>query len=62
MQAVVGAQYELLAGVGGLADDALAIDVESDDLEFPHIDLLGLIGHPNALSTRNRADTQRCDV
>ena len=46
VQAVVGTQHEHLARVDRLADDALAIDVESDDLEFPHADLLGAYRAP----------------
>jgi hypothetical protein len=41
-QPVVGPQEELLAGAVGLADDSFAIDVEPDDFEFPHVDLLRL--------------------
>ena len=43
-QPIVGAQDELLARVVAFADDAFAIDVESDDLEFPHADLLRAVG------------------
>src|SRR5689334_18522875 len=38
-QPVVSPQDELL-GVVAFADDALAVNVEPDDLEFPHADLL----------------------
>ena len=64
-QPVVGAQDELLPGVVGLADDALAVDVESDDLQFPHGDLLRA-GAPGPISRSPycvigpyRADTRR---
>jgi hypothetical protein len=40
LQSVIGAQDELVAGVGDLADDAFAIDVQSDDHEFTHDDYL----------------------
>src|SRR3954466_13535764 len=39
-QPVVSAQDELLVRVVALADDAFAVNVESDDLEFPHAALL----------------------
>ena len=39
-QPVVGAQDELLVRLVAFADDAFAINVESDDREFPHVDLL----------------------
>src|SRR4051812_48811539 len=66
-QPVVSAQDELLVRVVAFANYAFAINVESDDLEFPHADLLRapvapgrrarLAGHPTALSARNLADT-----
>ncbi|SHW46693.1 Uncharacterised protein [Mycobacteroides abscessus subsp. abscessus] len=39
LQSIIDAQDKLVCGgrtVGGFADDALAVGVESDDLEFPH--------------------------
>src|SRR6478609_8879828 len=66
-QPVVCAQDELLVRVVAFTDDAFAINVESDDREFPHADLLRapvapgrrarLAGHPTALSARYLADT-----
>src|SRR6202012_95974 len=35
-QSVVDADLELVGGVVTLADDVFAVDIESDDLEFPH--------------------------
>ena len=45
-QSIVGPQEELLAGAVGLADDSFAIDVEPDDFEFPHVDLLRAMSRP----------------
>jgi hypothetical protein len=39
-QPVIGPQQELLAEALGLADDSFAVDIETDDSEFPHLDLL----------------------
>jgi hypothetical protein len=35
-QSVVDADLDLVCGVVTLADDVFAVDIESDDLEFPH--------------------------
>ncbi len=35
-QPVVDADLELVGGVVTLADDVFAVEIESDDLEFPH--------------------------
>ena len=32
----------------GLADDSFAVDVEPDDLEFPHVDLLRASAKPDS--------------
>ncbi|PQM49007.1 hypothetical protein C1Y40_00774 [Mycobacterium talmoniae] len=39
-QPIIGPDFELVVGILALADDVFAIDVESNDLEFPHDNLL----------------------
>jgi hypothetical protein len=46
-QPIVGQQDELLPGVAGFADDAFAVDVQPDDFEFPHADLLRASAKPD---------------
>jgi hypothetical protein len=39
-KAVVYPNQKFVGGVATFADDVLAVDIESDESEFPHVDLL----------------------
>ena len=39
-QPIIYSDQEFVGGVTAFADDVLAVDIEPDESEFPHVDLL----------------------